>query len=100
MARIIGGITAANHSTAGAVIADVSKPEERGANFGLLGAAFGIGFILGPVIGGFAAEWGSRAPFFVAAVLAGDIALFGLFALEETVTDDNRRAFEWHRALP
>ncbi|MEJ6709910.1 MAG: TCR/Tet family MFS transporter [Amylibacter sp.] len=100
VARIVGGITAANHSTASAVIADVSPPDERGANFGLLGAAFGIGFILGPVIGGIAAEWGPRAPFFVAAVLAGAIALFGLFALEETVTEKNRRAFEWHRALP
>lgn len=100
VARIVGGITAANHSTASAVIADVSPPDERGANFGLLGAAFGIGFILGPVIGGIAAEWGPRAPFFVAAVLAGAIALFGLFALEETVSDENRRAFEWHRALP
>lgn len=100
VARIIGGITAANHSTASAVIADVSKPEERGANFGLLGAAFGIGFILGPVIGGVAAEWGPRAPFFVAAVLSGGIALFGCFALEETVTEENRRAFDWQRALP
>ncbi len=100
VARIVGGITAANHSTASAVIADVSPPDERGANFGLLGAAFGIGCILGPVIGGIAAEWGPRAPFFVAAVLAGAIALFGLFALEETVTEKNRRAFEWHRALP
>ncbi len=100
VARIVGGITAANHSTASAVIADVSPPDERGANFGLLGAAFGIGFILGPVIGGIAAEWGPRAPFFVAAVLAGAIALFGVFALDETVSDENRRAFEWHRALP
>ncbi len=100
VARIVGGITAANHSTASAVIADVSPPDERGANFGLLGAAFGIGFILGPVIGGIAAEWGPRAPFFVAAVLAGAIALFGLFALDETVSEENRRAFEWHRALP
>jgi DHA1 family tetracycline resistance protein-like MFS transporter len=100
VARVLGGITAANHSTASAVIADVSKPEERGANFGLLGAAFGIGFILGPVIGGIAAEWGPRAPFFVAAVLAGGITVFGYFALEETVTDENRRDFEWHRAMP
>lgn len=100
LARILGGITAANHSTASAVIADVSKPEERGANFGLLGAAFGIGFILGPVIGGLAAQWGPRAPFFVAAVLAAAIAAFGYFVLEETVTDQNRRPFEWRRALP
>ncbi len=99
-ARVLGGITAANHSTASAVIADVSKPEERGANFGLLGAAFGIGFILGPVIGGFAAEWGPRAPFFVAAVLAGAIALYGALAFEETLNEKNRRTFEWHRALP
>lgn len=82
------------------MIADVSKPEERGANFGLLGAAFGIGFILGPVIGGFAAEWGPRAPFFVAAVLAGAIALYGALAFEETLNEKNRRTFEWHRALP
>ena len=100
LARIIGGASAANHSTASAVIADVSKPKERGANFGLLGAAFGIGFILGPVIGGLAAEWGPRAPFFVAAALAGGIAVFGFFSLEETVTAENRRPFEWHRALP
>ena len=100
LARIIGGASAANHSTASAVIADVSKPKERGANFGLLGAAFGIGFILGPVIGGLAAEWGPRAPFFVAAALAGGIAVFGFFSLEETVTIENRRPFEWHRALP
>ena len=100
LARIIGGASAANHSTASAVIADVSEPEERGKNFGLLGAAFGVGFILGPVIGGLAAEWGPRAPFFVAAVLAGGIAVFGFFSLEETVTAENRRPFEWYRALP
>ena len=100
LARIIGGASAANHSTASAVIADVSEPEERGKNFGLLGAAFGVGFILGPVIGGLAAEWGPRAPFFVAAVLAGGIAVFGFFSLEETVTVENRRPFEWYRALP
>ncbi|GGA06405.1 TCR/Tet family MFS transporter [Neptunicoccus cionae] len=100
LARVLGGITAANHSTAGAVIADVSKPEEKAANFGLMGAAFGIGFILGPMLGGLMAEFGPRAPFYLAAVMAGANAVFGYFVLPETVTDKNRRAFEWRRALP
>ncbi|PLS21740.1 TCR/Tet family MFS transporter [Neptunicoccus cionae] len=100
LARVLGGITAANHSTAGAVIADVSKPEEKAANFGLMGAAFGIGFILGPMLGGLMAEFGPRAPFYLAAVMAGTNAVFGYFVLPETVTERNRRAFEWRRALP
>ncbi|MBR9863553.1 MAG: TCR/Tet family MFS transporter [Rhodobacteraceae bacterium] len=100
LARVLGGITAANHSTAGAVIADVSKPEEKAANFGLMGAAFGVGFILGPMLGGLMAEFGPRAPFYLAAVMAGANALFGYFVLPETVTERNRRAFEWRRALP
>ncbi len=100
LARVLGGITAANHSTAGAVIADVSKPEEKAANFGLMGAAFGIGFILGPMLGGLMAEFGPRAPFYLAAVMAGANAVFGYFVLPETVTERNRRAFEWRRALP
>jgi DHA1 family tetracycline resistance protein-like MFS transporter len=99
-ARVLGGITAANFATAGAVIADLSKPEEKAANFGLMGAAFGVGFILGPMMGGVMAEFGPRAPFFLAAVLAGVIAVFGYFVLPETVTDRTRRAFEWRRAMP
>nr|WP_323780514.1 TCR/Tet family MFS transporter [Amylibacter sp.] len=100
LARVLGGITAANHSTAGAVIADVSKPEEKAANFGLMGAAFGVGFILGPMLGGLMAEFGPRAPFYLAAVMAGANAVFGYFVLPETVTDRNRRPFDWRRALP
>ena len=100
LARILGGITAANHSTAGAVIADVSKPDEKAANFGLMGAAFGVGFILGPMLGGLMAEFGPRAPFYLAAVMAGANAVFGYFVLPETVTDRNRRPFDWRRALP
>lgn len=100
LARVLGGITAANHSTAGAVIADVSKPEEKAANFGLMGAAFGVGFILGPMLGGVMAEFGPRAPFYLAAVMAGANAVFGYFVLPETVTDRNRRPFDWRRALP
>jgi len=65
--RFIGGITAATQSTAAAYMADISTSEDKAKNFGLLGAAFGIGFILGPMIGGLLAEYGSRAPFFAAA---------------------------------
>lgn len=100
LTRVIGGITAANHSTAAAVMADVSRPEEKAANFGLIGAAFGIGFILGPVLGGFAAEFGSRAPFFLAGVLSGTMALVGWFVLPETLREENRRPFDPTRAHP
>ena len=68
--RIIGGITAATHATASAYMADISKPEEKAANFGLIGAGFGIGFVLGPLLGGLLAELGTRAPFYAAAGLA------------------------------
>lgn len=98
--RVIGGITAANHATAAAVIADVSKPEEKAANFGLLGAAFGVGFILGPLLGGLLSELGPRAPFFAAAVLAGGNMIFGYFVLTETVPPEKRRVFHWGRTLP
>lgn len=68
--RIVGGITAATQATAGAYIADISKPHEKAANFGLIGAAFGAGFVLGPLMGGLLAEMGTRAPFYAAAALA------------------------------
>ncbi|WP_298260287.1 TCR/Tet family MFS transporter [uncultured Litoreibacter sp.] len=98
--RIIGGITAATHATANAFMADVSKQDEKSKNFGLIGAAFGVGFVLGPVIGGLLAEWGPRAPFWAAAILAGANFVFGLIVLPETVTPEKRRAFEWRRANP
>jgi DHA1 family tetracycline resistance protein-like MFS transporter len=98
--RIIGGITAATQSTSAAYMADISKPEEKAANFGLIGAAFGVGFVLGPLIGGVLAEYGTRAPFWAAAVLAGANAVFGYYVLPETVTDRIRRKFEWRRANP
>ncbi len=98
--RFIGGITAATHSTASAFMADVSKPEEKAKNFGLIGAAFGVGFILGPFIGGLLSEYGARAPFYAAAVLAGANFVFGFFVMPETVTDKIRRKFEWRRANP
>ncbi|MDB0052391.1 TCR/Tet family MFS transporter [Ascidiaceihabitans sp.] len=98
--RIIGGITAATHSTANAYISDISKPEDKSANFGLIGAAFGIGFVLGPLIGGLLAEYGTRATFYAAAVLSGLNALFGWVVLKETVTDAIRRPFSLKRASP
>lgn len=98
--RIIGGITAATQSTAAAYMADISKPEEKAANFGLIGAAFGVGFVLGPVIGAGLAQYGTRAPFWAAAVLAAGNAAFGYFVLPETVTDRIRRPFSWKRANP
>ncbi|MCW9042397.1 MAG: TCR/Tet family MFS transporter [Pseudopelagicola sp.] len=98
--RIIGGITAATHSTAAAYMADISAPEEKARRFGLIGAAFGVGFVLGPILGGLLAELGTRAPFWAAAALAGGNFLLGVLVLKETVTDTLRRPFTWARANP
>jgi MFS transporter, DHA1 family, tetracycline resistance protein len=98
--RIVGGITAATHATANAYIADISKPADKAANFGLLGAGFGIGFVLGPLIGGLLGEYGTRAPFYAAAILAALNFVFGYFVLSETVTDQIRRPFKWAKANP
>lgn len=100
LGRVLGGITAATHSTAGAYIADISPPEKKAANFGLIGAAFGVGFVLGPLIGGLLGELGTRAPFYAAALLAAANFVLGWFVLGETVTDKTRRAFDWKRANP
>lgn len=98
--RIVGGITAATHSTAYAYMADISRPQDKAANFGLIGAGFGVGFVLGPMLGGLLAEYGTRAPFFAAAFLAFANAIFGMTVLKETVTDKTRRAFDWRGANP
>ncbi|WP_291735360.1 TCR/Tet family MFS transporter [Leisingera sp. F5] len=100
LGRILGGITAATHSTAGAYIADISPPEKKAANFGLLGAAFGAGFVLGPLMGGLLGELGTRAPFYAAAVLVLVNFAFGWFVMGETVQEKNRRPFDWRRANP
>lgn len=98
--RLVGGVASATQATASAALADISKPEEKAANFGLVGAAFGIGFILGPLIGGVLGGYGSRAPFYAAAALAALNLGLGYFVLPETVTDRIRRPFEWRRANP
>lgn len=100
IARIIAGIAAATQATATAYIADISSPEDRAARFGLIGAAFGAGFVLGPLIGGLMAEFGTRAPFYAAAAISAANFVFGWFVLPETVTDRIRRKFEWRRANP
>lgn len=100
IARVIGGITAATQSTSAAYMADISAPAEKAANFGLIGAAFGMGFVLGPMMGGALAEFGTRAPFWAAAILAMSNAIFGYYVLPESVTDRIRRPFEWRRANP
>ncbi|WP_232473813.1 MFS transporter [Sphingomonas sp. MA1305] len=91
--RAIAGIAGATYGPAGAVIADTTPPDKRGATFGLLGAAFGIGFILGPALGGIAAALGTRAPFVVAAALSALNALAMAALLPETLDRDTRRPF-------
>ena len=100
LGRLVGGVTAATHSTAQAFVADITPRAERGARFGLISAAFGIGFVIGPVIGGILGDMGTRAPFYAAAALAGANFVLGYFVLPETVTDRTRRAFSWRRANP
>jgi len=98
--RIVSGITGANITAANAYIADVSAPEERAKNFGLVGAAFGVGFILGPALGGLLAGISLRAPFYAAAAMALLNWLYGAFVLPESLAPENRRPFSWRRANP
>lgn len=98
--RLVGGITSATQATASAYMADISDPDKKAQNFGLVGAAFGLGFVIGPLLGGLLGEWGTRAPFWAAAALAGANAVLGYFVLRETVTDAIRRPFDWRRANP
>ncbi len=98
--RFVAGIAGASFTPAYAYIADVSPPEKRAQNFGLLGAAFGIGFIAGPAIGGLLGTLGPRTPFFAAAALALVNFTFGYFVLPETLAPEARRPFQWSRANP
>jgi DHA1 family tetracycline resistance protein-like MFS transporter len=98
--RIIAGVMGASFTTGAAYIADVSTPEKRAQNFGLLGAAFGLGFIIGPVVGGLLGQYGSRVPFLAAAALSLLNWLYGYFILPESLKPENRRPFSWRRANP
>nr|AIA11846.1 Tetracycline_Resistance_MFS_Efflux_Pump [uncultured bacterium] len=98
--RVIAGLTGASFTTATAYIADISTNETRAKNFGIIGAAFGLGFIIGPALGGLLAGFGTRAPFYAAAVLCLVNCLYGYFVLPESLSQENRREFQWKRANP
>jgi DHA1 family tetracycline resistance protein-like MFS transporter len=100
LGRLIAGATAANASTANAYIADVTPAAQRASRFGLVGAAFGIGFVVGPALGGVLGSWGLRLPFLVAAGLAGCNLLYGTFVLPESLPPERRRKFDWSHANP
>ena len=98
--RFLSGITGASFSAAGAYVADVTPPEKRAQSFGLIGAAFGLGFILGPALGGLLGDVGLRIPYFVSAGLNFVNLLYGLFVLPESLRPENRRPFSFRRANP
>jgi MFS transporter, DHA1 family, tetracycline resistance protein len=100
LGRVISGITAASISTSYAYVADVTPPEARAARFGLLGAAFGVGFVLGPALGGLAGTVDPRLPFWIAAALSLANALYGLLVLPESLPPERRAPFAWRRANP
>jgi DHA1 family tetracycline resistance protein-like MFS transporter len=98
--RALTGIAGAVYAAANAFVADVSPPDKRAQSFGMVGAAFGLGFILGPAAGGMLGEAGPRAPFFAAAALAGMNFVYGFFVLPETLPKERRRPFMLSRANP
>jgi DHA1 family tetracycline resistance protein-like MFS transporter len=100
LGRLIAGATAANAATATAYIADVTPAAKRAGQFGLIGAAFGIGFVVGPAVGGLLGGYGLRLPFLAAAALAACNVLYGLFVLPESLPPALRRKFDWSRASP
>jgi DHA1 family tetracycline resistance protein-like MFS transporter len=100
LGRVIAGICGSSYVIANAFIADVTAPEDRARAFGLMGAAFGVGFVIGPAIGGLLGEFGPRVPFWVAAGIAGLNVLYGWFVLPETLAPENRRPFRLTDANP
>ncbi|HTW36328.1 MAG TPA: TCR/Tet family MFS transporter [Rhizomicrobium sp.] len=100
LGRILSGAAGGSYSTVNAYVADITPPEKRAANFGLIGAAFGLGFIIGPLLGGFFGQFGPRVPFYVSAGLAFANALYGFVVLRETLPKEDRRPFQLSRANP
>ena len=98
--RVIAGITGASFTTASAYIADISNDQNRAQNFGMIGAAFGMGFIIGPIIGGLLGSFGPRVPFIAAACLCFLNWLYGYFILPESLDEAHRRPLDWKRANP
>lgn len=98
--RILAGVSGASFTTATAYISDISPVEKKAQNFGLIGVAFGVGFIIGPVIGGLCSPWGTRAPFIVAAVFSLLNVIYGYFILPESLPKELRRKVEWRRTNP
>ena len=98
--RVISGVCGASWMIANAFIADITAPEERARYFGMMGAAFGLGFVLGPAIGGLLGEYGPRVPFYAAALISGINLVYGWFVLPETLDAAHRRPFELARANP
>ena len=100
LGRIVSGITGASWTTAGAYIADVTPHDERAKGYGVIGAAWGVGFVLGPALGGVLGGVDPRLPFWAAAAMTLTNAAYGLFLLPESLPPEKRRAFEWKRANP
>lgn len=98
--RLVAGVTSSSFTTIYAYMADITAPEQRARAYGLIGAAFSGGFVLGPVLGGFLGEFGPRVPFWVAAALSGAAFLYGLFILPESLPVEKRMPFSWRRANP
>lgn len=98
--RIIAGAAGATMATANAFMADISPPEKRAQNFALVGASFGAGFIIGPLVGGVAGEFGPRVPFMVAAAVCAVNLIYGFLVLPESLPKERRRPFSWGRANP
>ncbi|MHB1277871.1 MAG: TCR/Tet family MFS transporter [Bacteroidia bacterium] len=98
--RILAGIFGASFTTCSAYIADVSTPENKAQNFGMIGVAFGVGFILGPFFGGLLGQYGTRVPFYASAAVSLLNLVYGYFILPESLSKENRRSFDWKRANP
>jgi MFS transporter, DHA1 family, tetracycline resistance protein len=98
--RVFNGITASSFSTANAYVADITPPEKRARNFGIMGSAFGVGFILGPTIGGILGQHNLRWPFFAAAALCAINWIYGLVVLPESLPPERRSRIDWRRANP